>query len=295
MKNSYTPGARFSDLVENRSGVIAVSHDDVVYGGGAYDGRFNTDLVHDSNLLFRAYAVSGMNRKPASVLVIGLSTGSWVQVLANNPEIKDMTVVEINPGYLPLIQKHEIVRSLLTNPRIHLVIDDGRRWLISHPDRRFDLILMNTTWNWRANISLLLSEEFLAIVHEHLNPGGVEYYNTTWSREALATAVESFPYALRVANFIAVSDRPIQLDPERWRTALLSYRIEGRPVLDLSKAEDRAKLDQLIGWARDVDGPQAVVESRASLLRNLQGARLITDDNMGTEWNRNPEMASEVH
>jgi spermidine synthase len=295
MKGLYKSGAHFTDLVENRSGVIAVSNDDIVYGGGAYDGRLNTNLVNDSNLLFRAFAVAGMNRKPASVLVIGLSTGSWVQVLAGDPDIQDITVVEINPGYLPLIQKHEIVRSLLTNPKIHLVIDDGRRWLVSHPDRKFDLILMNTTWNWRANISLLLSREFLAIVRQHLNPGGVEYYNTTWSREALATGAESFPYALRIANFIAVSDQPIQLDPDRWRAALLNYRVDGRPALDLRNAADRAKLEELIGWAGNVDGPHAIVETRTSLLRAVQGARLITDDNMGTEWNRNPDKSSEEH
>jgi predicted membrane-bound spermidine synthase len=295
MKRLYTRDTHFSDMVENRSGVIAVVNDDIVYGGGAYDGRFNTNLVSDSNLLFRAFAVAGMNRKPASVLVIGLSTGSWVQVLAGNPDIQDMTVVEINPGYLPLIQKHQIVRSLLTNPKIHLVIDDGRRWLVSHPDRKFDLILMNTTWNWRANISNLLSTEFLAIVRQHLNPGGVEYYNTTWSPEALATGAESSPYALRVANFIAVSDQPIQIDPDRWRAALLNYRVDGRPALDLHIAADQAKLDQLIGWAKDVDRPDSIFETRASLLSRVQGARLITDDNMGTEWNRNPEKSSEGH
>jgi len=294
MRDSYTPGTRFTDLVENRSGVIAVANDDIVYGGGVYDGRFNTDLVNDTNMLFRAFAVAGMNRKPASVLVIGLATGSWVQVLANDPDVQDLTVVEINPGYLPLIQKHEIVRSLLTNPRIHLVIDDGRRWLVSHPDRRFDLVLMNTTWNWRANVSLLLSKEFVEIVRQHLNPGGVEYFNTTWSRDAMATGAESAPYALRISNFIAISDQPIVLDPVRWRAALLSYKIDGRPVLDMRNAADRARLDQLIGWARNVDGPNAMVESRSSLLKWVHGARLITDDNMGTEWNRRTDQLSQL-
>ena len=288
----YTPGTRFTDLVENRSGVIAVANDDIVYGGGVYDGRFNT-AWSTTQLLFRVFAVAGMNRKPASVLVIGLSTGSWVQVLANDPDVHDMTVVEINPGYLPLIQKHEIVRSIRTT-QIHLVIDDGRRWLVSHPDRRFDLVLMNTTWNWRANASLLLSQDFLAIVRRHLNPGGVDYYNTTWSRDALATGAESAPYALRISNFIAISDQPIVLDPDRWRAALLNYKIDGHPVLDMRNAVDRARLDQLINWSRNVDGPNSIVETRSSLLRWVHGARHITDDNMGTEWNRRTDQLSQL-
>jgi hypothetical protein len=33
-----------------------------------------------------------------------------------------------------------------------------------------------------------------------------------------------------------------------------------------------------------VDDPKGQLESRDSLLRRLEHARLITDDNMGTEW-----------
>ncbi|MGB0122149.1 MAG: hypothetical protein WBP63_01870, partial [Silvibacterium sp.] len=55
-KSDYRSSMRFADVVENRSGVIAVDPADIVYGGGAYDGRFNTDLVHDSNGLIRAFA-----------------------------------------------------------------------------------------------------------------------------------------------------------------------------------------------------------------------------------------------
>src|ERR1035437_7506911 len=123
----------------------------IVFGGGVYDGRFNTDMMHDSNELFRAFAVSGMQPEPRHVLMIGLASGSWAQVIANTPNVEDLTIVEINPGYLSLIRKHPEVASVLTNPRVHVVIDDGRRWMFGHPERRFDLIVMNTTFNWRAN------------------------------------------------------------------------------------------------------------------------------------------------
>src|ERR1019366_6774879 len=111
-KTEYRSDTRFADLVENRSGLIAVSQDGIVYGGGAYDGHFNIDLVDDTNGIFRAFAIAGMQARPTNVLVIGLSSGSWAQVLANNPAVKQMTVVEINPGYLPLIRKYPEVSSL---------------------------------------------------------------------------------------------------------------------------------------------------------------------------------------
>jgi spermidine synthase len=283
-KRDYT-GRRFADLVENRNGEIGVQQDGTVYGGGVYDGRFNADLVNDSNGLFRAFAVAGMHEAPSDVLIIGLSSGSWAQVVANNPKVKDITIVEINPGYLPLIEKHKEVDSLLRNPKVHIVIDDGRRWLVSHPDRKFDFILMNTTYHWRANISNLLSREFLWIIRTHLKPGGIEYYNTTWSEEAMATGMSVFPYSLRVANFLAVSDSPFQLNKERWRDALTSYSIDGRPVFDLSTPLHRKRLEEVLKVADDSADPRAASESRANMMRRLANTPIITDDNMGGEWN----------
>lgn len=291
-KNTYRAGMQFSDLMENRSGVIAVYTDttnlpyrtSTVYGGGAYDGRFNTDLLHDSNGLFRAFAVAGMHPAARQVLMIGLSSGSWAQVAANYPSLEDLTIVEINPGYLPLIRRYPEVASLLRNPKVHITIDDGRRWLVAHPERRFDCIVMNTSFHWRANNTNLLSTEFLRLSRAHLNPGGILYYNTTWSPRVLATGIAAYPYALRVDSFLAVSDSPLVLDKERWRVALSAYRIDGRPVFDLSVPAQQAALDHILHLADELDQPRGDLESRDSLMRRLRGEKLITDDNMGTEW-----------
>jgi len=289
---AYRTGMKFSDLVENRSGVIGVYPDSQIYGyptrivysGGVYDGQINTDIMHDSNGLVRAYAICGLHPKLKSVLIIGLATGAWAQILVNDPEVEDATIVEINPGYLPLIRKYPEVESLLRNPKVHLVIDDGRRWLVGHPDRRFDFILMNTSFNWRANMSNLLSTEFMVLMRAHMNPGGIAYYNTTSSGEALATGAAAFPYALRILNFLAVSDSPLVLDKNRWRTALTNYRIDGQPILDLANPLQRARLEDVLHLADTLDVPNGQLESRSSLLQRYKSARLITDDNMGTEW-----------
>ncbi|HKO10818.1 MAG TPA: hypothetical protein VJV22_02540, partial [Acidobacteriaceae bacterium] len=294
----YHAGTRFSEIVENRSGVIAVDTSNgefgypvsTVYGGGAYDGRFNTDLVHDTNMLFRMYALAGIQPSPRNVLMIGLSSGSWAQVAANLPGLDNLTIVEINPGYLQLIRNHSEVRSLLTNPRVHIVIDDGRRWLIAHPERRFDSVVMNTTFHWRANNTNLLSVEFLRLVRQHLSPGGLLYYNTTWSSRVMATGISVYPSALRVSNFLAVGDSPLHMDKERWRAALSAWRIDGKPVIDLSDPSQRKALDQVLQLADQLDVPNGGLESRVSLSRRLAGVRLITDDNMGTEWEPKPDL-----
>ena len=73
--------------MENRSGIITVSKSGIVYGHGMYDGRFNTDLMHDTNGIVRPYALSLFHPAPRNVLMIGLSTGSWAQVIASNPDV----------------------------------------------------------------------------------------------------------------------------------------------------------------------------------------------------------------
>jgi spermidine synthase len=286
-KNQYRDGYRFAHLVESRGGVIAVTKDGVVFGGGVYDGRFNTSLVHDTNMLVRAYAVAAFHPAPKRVLMVGLSSGSWAQVIVNDPAVEQLTAVEINPAYLKLIAEHPDVASALRNPKLSIVIDDGRRWLVRHPDRQFDAIVMNTTYHWRAHLTNLLSTEFLQLARRHLRPGGVLYYNTTGSQEVLKTGVTEFRYGMRFLNFLALSDRPLAMDGDSWRARLLAWRIDGKPVLDLSKPLDRERLEKTLANA----SPSAVgnsdafpVEYEASIRQRSREKRIITDDNMGTEW-----------
>jgi spermidine synthase len=272
---AYSPASPFADLVENRSGVITVTSDGTVYGSGVYDGRISTSLVNDRNKIERAYALAVLHPAPAQVLVIGLSTGAWVQVIANNPKVEKLTVVEINPGYIGLIAKYPQVASVLRNPKVEIIVDDGRRWLTRHPTK-FDLIVSNTPQHWRAHTTNLLSLEYTRLIREHLRPGGVYYFNTTWSTAALKTALTVFPYGLRFMSFVAVSEKPIPFDRERWREVLEAYRIDGRPALDVSAPEQRRRLEEL---TRAPD-----VEDREMALRRLTGAGVITDDNMLAEW-----------
>ena len=287
-KREFSPSLAFRHLVETRSGVVGVSRDGTVYGGGVYDGRFNTDLVHDTNGIFRAFAIVGVHPKPSEVLMIGLSSGSWAQVIANCAGVEQLTIVEINPGYLRLIERYPAVAGILRNPKVQIEIDDGRRWLVRNPHKKFDLIVMNTTYHWRAHISNLLSMEFLALARRHLNGGGMLYYNTTSSGEALLTGATVFPYSLRVWNFLAVSDSPIHVDKQRWEEQLSSYKVEGKVVFDLSDAEQRRRLNEVLSLVDTLDGPGPAedmsMELGDSLRQHWKGRRLITDDNMGSEW-----------
>jgi len=276
----------FAHLVENRNGVIAVTQDGAVFGGGVYDGHFRIDPNNDANFVVRAFVLSAYNPAPKRMLIIGLASGSWAQIYVNHPRLESMDIVEINPGYLDLIPLYPVVSSLLANPKAHIYIDDGRRWLIAHPEARYDAIVANTTYHWRDHASGLLSQEFFQLAKGHLNPGGVYYFNTTESVEALATALSVFPYGLRVFNFLAVSDAPLNVATERWLADLNIYRINGRLIFDPAKPETKLTLARYATLLQSVDHPplRMGLENSSSMRARMGNPRLITDDNMGLEW-----------
>jgi spermidine synthase len=290
IKRDYIEGYRFTEVIENRSGVIAVTEDDTVFGGGVYDGRVNVSLAHDVNGIFRPYSMSLWHASPKSVLMIGIGTGSWAQVVANHPSVERLTIVEINPGYLQLIASRPAVASLLENPKVRIEIDAGRRWLLRHPDTAFDVIMMNTTVHWRANATNVLSADFFEMARTRLNPGGVLFYNATGAPDAERTGLTVFPYGLRVGSCLAVSDAPIAIDWERWQHVLRDYRIDGRRVFDFERREDVARFEEVT--ARDATRIADETIEEAEHVRERTGAGpLITDDNMGVEW-RPPTLES---
>jgi len=273
-------GHAFTDVVENRSGIIAVDTDGTVFGNGMYDGRFNVRLQDDRNGVIRPYALSLFHAAPRDVLMIGLSSGSWAQVIANNPAVNSLTIVEINQGYLSLVAQQDEVASVLRNPKVTIITDDGRRWLSHHPDRRFDAIVSNTTWNYRANVSNLLSTEFLELTRQHLNSRGIVFYNTTDSARVQRTACLKFPYAARFTNHMVASDSPLDWNFTRWRQVLQNYDIDGRRQFDPDNVRDRALLDSITS----VEQASHLIEGCPQILARTDGKAPVTDDNMGTEW-----------
>jgi predicted membrane-bound spermidine synthase len=276
----------FAHVIENRNGVIAITGKGAVYGNGVYDGYFNVDPHHDVNSVVRAYALSYFHPSPKRMLMIGLSSGSWAQILANHPLAESLDIIEINPGYLELIPQYPSVASLLDNPRVRIYLDDGRRWLLAHPNARYDAIVMNTSFYWRDHTSDILSADFLKIVRRHLSHGGIFYYNTTGSEDVAATGLSVFPYGLRVLNFLVVSDSPIDLNEARWISALRQYKIDDQLVFEPTNPMSAETLDKYTTLANALDKSTDFqsIETSKSLNTRLGKRSIITDDNMGWEW-----------
>lgn len=274
-----SPGNKpFKHVVENRASIITVADargSDIIYGGGVYDGRFNTDPVENSNWIDRAFMVAALHPRPEKILEIGLSSGSWSKVLSTYKPLVALTVVEINKGYLDVIKSYPEIEAAISGSKVKLVFDDGRRWLRNNPEENFDAIVMNTTFYWRSNSTNLLSREFFELCKSRLKPGGVIYLNTTGLRDTVFTAANVFKHVTTYRNFVAASDEPFLMSTDGARENLLQFMDEdGAPVFAKSE-KHRALLTQL--------SQHRFEDIRESVLKE-PNLRLITDDNMFPEY-----------
>ncbi|CAL7963995.1 spermidine synthase [Gammaproteobacteria bacterium] len=271
-KTNYAQNPPLKYVVENNAGVIAVAQNDEVFGGGVYDGYFNIDPRHNLNGIWRAYAIPLFSQHPQNVLMIGLSSGSWAQVVANNPDVKRLTIVEINPGYLKLISKYNEISSLLVNPKVNVIIDDGRRWLARNKNKKYDLIVMNATFYWRSYTPFLLSKDFFQLIQQHLTDIGVFYFNTTSSLDAVKTVRSVFPHVNTLYNFAIASSKPLQFDAENLKKHLLSYTINNKKIFDLNNAIDRITIEEIMAIQK-----RGIVNQQ-TLEKTTKNAKIITDD-----------------
>jgi spermidine synthase len=268
------PDGEIHRIIETRQGVVTIykreNGGDVVYGGNVYDGRTNLDPVINSNRINRLLILAAVQDQPKNVLMIGLSIGSWLKLLTTFSGVQNIDVVEINPGYLQAITDYPAQESALLDKRVHIYIDDGRRWLATHPDKKYDLIIMNTSYHWRAYASTLLSREFLLILKAHLQQDGVLSYNATGSPFALRTADHVFLHAYLYENFVIAADfdwRKRLLAPGAI-AALASLNDHGKPVFPAG-SEDLIK---------------HYLSEKIVSDKNTPESEIITDDNLITEY-----------
>lgn len=265
-------------IIETRQGIVTAytidEGGDVIYGGNVYDGRANVDARVNSNGINRVLVLAAARPAPKRVLVIGLSVGSWTYLLSGFPGIEQMDVVEINPGYYELIRDYVDNRRIFEDAKIRFHVADGRHFL-RRSTEKYDLMVMNTTWHWRAYSTFLLSKEFLELARDHLAPDGLIAYNATGSPDVLKTAQAVFPHAYLYESFVvaAAYDWRKRLTEPGALEHLLSIAPQGHRVF-LSGDGGLAK-EFLSIPTRDVD----------TLAREItRPLEVITDRNMITEY-----------
>ncbi|WP_313174503.1 hypothetical protein [Stenotrophomonas sp.] len=276
---TVTGGIEPSWLVERKEGVVHTvpdSQGDFVYGGNAYDGRINIDLRRNSNKIDRVYAAMAAVVAPRRVLVVGMSGGSWTRVISSFQSVETIDVVEINPAYKQLVARYSEVAPILVDPRINIHIADGRRWLRSHVDNHYDVIVVNSTFHWRSGATMLLSREFFELLEGHLNEGGLALVNTTGSPEVLKTADAVFEHAYLFGNSVMMSRKDYRPTLRSGTASIFATRFDGVAAFNANRVEDQRAI------AAVVNAPLLAIGEVE--LRSGRSAEINTDKRMLTEY-----------
>jgi len=111
---------------------------------------------------------------PRSVLIVGCGAGVTAGCFVDHPSIERIVICELEPKVPAGVRVHlaKANRSVLDDPRTHLVIDDARHFLATTREK-FDIITSDPVHPWVRGAASLYSAEYYELVQAHLNEGGV--------------------------------------------------------------------------------------------------------------------------
>jgi spermidine synthase len=114
-----------------------------------------------------------LHPNPDEVLMICFGGGVAAGATSCLPEVKHLTIVDLESSVVEaakLISKEN--NGLLANPKAHIVIDDGRNYIMTSR-RKWPVIVSDSTHPKTGDSWVLYTQEFYRLVHEHLTDDGV--------------------------------------------------------------------------------------------------------------------------
>lgn len=148
------------------------------------------------------------------VLVIGYGTGSFVDVVLKLDDAKSITIVELSHTLMKNLKKIPLFEEMLSDPRVKLIFDDGRRFLLQ-TKKKYDLIMMDPLRSSTSYSNNLYSHQFFELLKDHLKSGGIVLI---WMDEDMVipkTIISSFPYVKMYKIFSLASNNLFYKNDER--------------------------------------------------------------------------------
>ena len=217
-----------------------------------------------------------------NALVVGYATGVTAGSMLQSP-IESVECIELEPATVNGSRFFEHVNNHpLSDPRLHLIIDDARTYLRVTPNR-YDMIVSEPSHPWVPGVANLFTREFFQLGRDRLNDDGIfvqwlQIYqlSTDSLRSVLATFHETFPYVqvFRVEGawkgkdlLLVGSSIPLTLD-------LIKDRItDSRISAELARVNIKSEADMRDWYVCD----------EKQLGPAVAGAIINTDDNMHIE------------
>ncbi len=142
--------------------------DSVLFVDSKWMCDYNTDEeIQNSALISGAFEL--FSKKDIDVLNIGLGCGVGLQRILNATENTKVDVVEINPQVVEATRKFS---TILENPRVNLIIDDGLEYL-RETDKKYDIIVLEVENPTVVHSSTLFTVEAFKIIEKSLTDDGV--------------------------------------------------------------------------------------------------------------------------
>jgi spermidine synthase len=131
-------------------------------------------------------------------------------------DVEELVIVELNGTLEHVVSRTGLGKALLTSEKTRYVVDDGRRWLLAHPEEKFDVILMFPLHAAHAFSGALYSLEFFGILADHLTDGGLLFLRTVDLYSTAKTLATVFPHVLRVDSTVYIAgSREFRFDESR--------------------------------------------------------------------------------
>lgn len=114
-----------------------------------------------------------LHGNPEDVLVVGLGGATTLASALRHP-VKRVDVVEISEIVHRMAQKHfsKFTRNATEDPRVHLIIGDGRNHL-RHSGKRYDVIVSQPSMPWVSGAAGLFTRGAFQDMYDRLKPGGI--------------------------------------------------------------------------------------------------------------------------
>jgi len=115
-----------------------------------------------------------LHPRPERVVNIGLGGGLTLGAIASHPEPREIVQVELDPLVVDATRTWfaDANHRALEDPRVRLVIDDGRSF-IERGTEKFDVIISEPPNIWVSGVSGLFTAEFYRAARARLRPGGM--------------------------------------------------------------------------------------------------------------------------
>ena len=176
-----------------------------------------------------------------SMLFVGLGGGSAPKRIWRDFPALKLQVAELDPEVVNVAYKYF---ALPRSPRLAVEVEDGRRYLQRH-ERRYDVIVLDAYYSDSIPFHLA-TQEFMRLVHDRLNPGGVVVANVIGALQGPESKLFRAFYRTYRSVFPSVAVHPVdfQRDATAIRNIIVVAANAALPRTDFLQrrwAEQRAK------------------------------------------------------